>query len=243
MTQLSIVIPAYNEEDRIKPCLSKTLAFLDRQPYESEVVVVSDGSKDHTVEVAETLGAQFKTPLRALHYTPNRGKGYAVRYGMLAATGKRVLFMDADYAVPITDVDKAFAVMDQGNDIAIGSRGISGATVKVSQNLARALSARAYTLVQNTWLGFSYPDTQCGFKMFTKDAAQALFSKQKLSSVIFDAEILWMAKKLGFRAGQFPVTWTHIEDSRIQYDSFRKYLFVFQELFRVRTLHPELKGR
>lgn len=240
MTHLSIVIPAYNEEDRIVRCLTETLGYLDGRDYESEVLVVSDGSTDRTVPVAEELGEKYKTALRALHYTPNRGKGYAVRYGMQKAEGERVLFMDADYAVPISDIEKAFDVMDQGLDVAIGSRALEGSSVRTRQNLARALSARVYTLIQNVALGISYPDTQCGFKMYTKKAAAELFSRQKLSSVIFDAEILWLAKQCGFSVGQFPVTWTHVGDSRIQYDSFRKYLFVFQELFRIRKLHPEL---
>jgi dolichyl-phosphate beta-glucosyltransferase len=234
---LSVVIPAYNEEDRIITALEKTLGYLDAQDYTSEVMVVSDGSRDRTVEVARSYAGRHRSAVTVEEYFPNRGKGYAVAYGMLRARGGRILFMDADYAVPIEDLKKAHAVIDAGRDIAVGSRGLAASRVLSTQNLPRRLSARLYTLIQNFYLGIHYPDTQCGFKMFKKDAAQRLFSRQKLSSVIFDAEILWLAKELGLAAGEFPVTWTHVENSRIQYDSLKKSLFIFQELFRIKGLH------
>ncbi|MFP4474989.1 MAG: dolichyl-phosphate beta-glucosyltransferase [Desulfatibacillaceae bacterium] len=240
MIDLSIVIPAYNEQDRIVTCLENTLEYLDGQPYESEVVVVSDGSSDNTVEVAAGFADKYRPNVRALEYHPNRGKGYAVSYGMVRASGARVLFMDADYAVPISEIHKAFGLMDAGYDVALASRAIKGAKVDARQSLPRQLSARLYTLVQNLYLGMDWPDTQCGFKMFTRQAARDLFSRQKLSSVIFDAEILWLAKKRGYTAAQFPVRWRHVGDSRIQYDSLGKSLFVFRELFRIRGLHPDV---
>ncbi len=175
--------------------------------------------------------------VQALEYHPNRGKGYAVRYGMLRATGKHLLFMDADYSVPIEAVEDAFALINAGADIAIGSRAVTGASITKRQSFFRALSGKFYTIVQNCYLGIHYKDTQCGFKMFAQQAAQVLFSHQKLHSVIFDPEILWLAKKHQFKVAEFPVSWHHHEDSRIQYDSFRKSLFVFQELFRIRKAH------
>ena len=234
---LSVVIPAYNEEDRIVIALEKTLAFLDSRDYPGEVVVVSDGSRDRTVSVARSYEGRFRTVVRVLEYFPNRGKGYAVAYGMLRAEGSRILFMDADYAVPIEDIEKAHKALDEDFDIAIGSRSVTGATVLSPQNLPRRLSGKLYTLIQNVYLGMNYPDTQCGFKMFTNKAAKRLFALQKLDSVIFDAEILWLAKVHGFSAAQFPVKWTHVENSRIQYDSLKKSLFIFEELFRIRKLH------
>ncbi|MBU2490830.1 MAG: glycosyltransferase family 2 protein [Proteobacteria bacterium] len=239
MPDLSVVIPAYNEEDRIVPTLTATLDYLAGRRASAEVVVVSDGSTDHTADVVRAFAPPENVSLRMLEYKPNRGKGYAVAYGMTRAKGGRVLFMDADYSVPIEELEKAEALMDQGADVAIASRALAESQVEAYQNLPRRMSARIYTLVQNTWLGFSYPDTQCGFKMFTQNAAADLFSRQKLTSVIFDAEILWLAKRQGFRVAQFPVKWTHVEDSRIQYDSLRKSLFVFQELFRIKGLHRQ----
>ena len=234
---LSVVIPAYNEQDRIVRTLENTIAYLSEQSYASEIIVVSDGSSDNTAKVIHN----FKTPghvlLRSLEYLPNRGKGYAVRYGMLRAKGRVAMFMDADYAVPMAHCQQGLELIAGGNDIAIGSRAVDGARIGERQNIARHASARIYTLIQNLYLGIHYPDTQCGFKFFTRKAARKLFGEQKLDSVIFDPEILWLAKKAGYRVGQFPVNWRHVADSRIQYDSIQKSLFVFQELFRIKRLH------
>jgi glycosyltransferase involved in cell wall biosynthesis len=234
---LSVIIPAYNEHDRIVPTLDNTIAYLAKQPYSSEVIVVSDGSSDNTAQVAGDFTAPPNMSIRALEYHPNRGKGYAVRHGMLRSNGRIVMFMDADYAVPMTYCKAAMALIQKGYDIAIASRAISGAKIQAHQNLLRRLSARMYTFIQNRYLGITYPDTQCGFKFFTQQSAKSLFRRQKLDSVIFDPEILWLAKKAGYRVAQFGVEWRHVADSRIQYDSMQKSLFVFQELLRIRRIH------
>lgn len=234
---LSIIIPAYNEEDRIIPTLTHAVHYLAKQNYSSEVIVVSDGSVDNTVRVAEEFSAPANAGIKALAYTPNRGKGYAVKYGMLHAQGQIIMFMDADYAVPIHYCEAGIKLIHKGFDIAMASRALSRSKIKTHQNILRELSARIYTFIQNTYLGIHFPDTQCGFKLFSFRAARHLFREQKLDSVIFDPEILWLAKKAGYRIAQFPVEWTHIENSRIQYDSVRKFLFVFQELFRIKSLH------
>ncbi len=234
---LSVIIPAYNEQDRIIPTLRNTLAYLGAQPYSSQILVVSDGSSDRTTSVARAFDLPQNVSLSALEYHPNRGKGYAVRYGMLRGRGRIVMFMDADYAVPMQYCEKGLELIDSGHDIAIASRAVSGAQIQLHQNNFRQLSAKFYTLIQNYYLGIRYPDTQCGFKLFTQEAARALFGKQQLNSVIFDPELLWLARKAGYSVGQFPVQWTHVADSRIQYDSLRKSLFVFQELFRIKHLH------
>lgn len=235
--KLSIIIPSYNEEDRIVMTLEKTLAYLAGQPYDAEVLVVSDGSTDGTGRVVQSLSPPANVRLDFLEYHPNRGKGYAVRYGMLKGQGEVVMFMDADYSVPMEAVEQGLELLARGHDIAIASRAVSGAVINQHQNRARELSARLYTWIQNHYLGLSYPDTQCGFKLFTRSAAQWLFARQRLDSVIFDPEILWLAKRHDLKTAQFPVIWTHQEDSRIQYDNLRKSLFIFQELFRIKGLH------
>jgi dolichyl-phosphate beta-glucosyltransferase len=235
---LSIIIPAYNESDRIRSTLVETMRYLDGQGYKSEIVVVSDGSTDGTKEsVEKAFGRSGKVSLKVLEYHPNRGKGYAVRYGMLRAGGAFIMFMDADYAVPIQEVEKGMVLLEKGADIAIASRAIAGSVVEAHQNLFREMSAKIYTFIQNRYLGINYKDTQCGFKIFRAEAAQELFQNQRLKSVIFDPEILWLAKQHGFTVTEFPVYWRHIENSRIVYDSFQKSLFVFQELFRIKKLH------
>jgi dolichyl-phosphate beta-glucosyltransferase len=235
--KLSIIIPAYNEEDRIIHTLDASLAFLNQQHFHSEIIVVSDGSTDNTRSVVESFDAGDRVDLRVIEYHPNRGKGYAVRTGMLAGNGEMILFMDADYAVPIEEITKGIDLIESGFDVAMGSRTVAGAVIADHQNFFREFSAKLYNLIQMAYLGIFYKDTQCGFKMFTKSAAQHLFGCQKLNSVIFDPEILWLAKKAGFRVAEFPVSWRHVGNSRIQYDSLKKSFFVFQELFRIRKVH------
>jgi dolichyl-phosphate beta-glucosyltransferase len=237
MNKLSIIIPSYNEEDRIVTTLEQTLSYLGGQAYESEVIVVSDGSTDRTGEVVRGFVPPENVSLRFTEYHPNRGKGYAVRWGMLRGAGDRLLFMDADFSVPIQELEKGLRLIDDGADAAIGSRAVSGSVVTRHQNFFRELSAKFYTFIQNRFLGFTYKDTQCGFKIFSAETARVLFEKQKLDSVIFDPEILWLAKTAGFKVVEFPVQWRHVGDSRIQYDSIKKSLFVFQELFKIRKLH------
>lgn len=242
--KLSIVIPAYNEADRIIPTLTRTFRYLNRQSYDSEILVVSDGSSDDTCSVVTSkCPSNKKIQVQVLEYHPNRGKGYAVRYGMLRGCGDVVMFMDADYSVPIEAVEDAFPLMDAGAHIAIGSRAVAGARISKGQGSLRALSGKIYTFVQNTYLGISYRDTQCGFKLFKQSVARMLFEHQRLHSVIFDPEILWLAKQYGFKVAEFPVRWHHHEDSRIQYDSFRKAMFVFQELYRIRKVHGARGGK
>ncbi len=236
-TFLSVVIPAYNEEDRLLPTLEKALAYLGAQTYQSEIIVVSDGSSDATARVIDKFKAPSNVILQADEYHPNRGKGYAVRYGMLRCKGEIRMFMDADYAVPMESVELAWPLFRQGCQVVIASRGLKGARITARQNFFRQLSARIYTAIQNIYLGISYPDTQCGFKLYRRQAAQWLFTRQRLDSVIFDAELLWLAKKAHFRVGQFPVQWTHVENSRIQYDNISKSIFIFRELFRIKGLH------
>ena len=235
--QLSVIIPAYNEQDRIVPTLQNTIAYLGRQSYTSELIVVSDGSSDRTARVATKFESTNQVKLSVFEYHPNRGKGYAVRHGMLRGRGRVIMFMDADYAVPMNDCELGLELIDKGFDIAIGSRAVNGAHIGEHQNFFRQLSARIYTCIQNIYLGIHYPDTQCGFKLFTHRAAQNLFGQQKLNSVIFDPEILWLAHRNGYRVAQFPVRWRHVADSRIQYDSLKKSIFVFQELLRIKRLH------
>ena len=237
--KLSIIIPAYNEEDRIVPTLRQTIAYLSDQDFESDILVVSDGSLDQTCKtVNETFSKHPRIQVRAAEYHPNRGKGFAVRYGMLKGTGDCIMFMDADYSVPITALEQGLPLLDAGHDIAIASRAISGAVKTRSQSFLRSLSGKLYTAIQNSYLDLSFKDTQCGFKLFTREAAHCLFRMQKLHSVIFDPEILWLAGRKGFKIAEFPVVWHHHQESRIQYNTPWKYFFIFQELFRIRRLHP-----
>ncbi|HIJ55867.1 MAG TPA: glycosyltransferase family 2 protein [Deltaproteobacteria bacterium] len=235
---LSVIIPAYNEEDRIVPTIENTISYLNRQHYESEIIVVSDGSTDNTKTVVDKdFSRKGRVSLHVLEYQPNRGKGYAVRYGMMRGRGDILMFMDADYSVPINYVEHGAALIQEGADIAIGSRVLSDSKVIAHQNIFREMSAKIYTFIQNRYLGISFKDTQCGFKLFKAASAKTVFQDQKLHSVIFDPEILYLAKRRHMQVTEFPVQWHHVENSRIVYDNLGKMLFIFKELFRIRRLH------
>lgn len=238
--KLSIIIPAYNEEDRIIKTINETLSYLHQQNYTSEIIVISDGSTDQTKAVIEKgFSHDHSVSINVFEYHPNKGKGYAVRVGMLKGSGDILMFMDADYSVPMMTVENGLTLLQEGYDISIASRVLAESTIHHHQNIFRECSAKIYTWIQNRYLGIQFRDTQCGFKLFTRTAALDLFARQKLASVIFDPEILWLAKHRGYRVAEFPVNWTHVENSRIQYDSVGKSLFVFQELFRIKSLHRD----
>ncbi len=235
---LSVIIPAYNEEVRIVRTIENTLAYLNKQNFESEIVVVSDGSIDNTKNVVKTgFNSTERVSLNVLEYQPNRGKGYAVRYGMQQGSGDILMFMDADYSVPIEELEKGMRLLQEGSDIAIGSRALSDSEVIAHQNVFREISAKFYTFIQNRYLGISYKDTQCGFKLFKSASAKIVFQAQKLDSVIFDPEILYLAKRHHMKVVEFPVQWHHVENSKIVYDNLGKMFFIFQELFRIKRLH------
>jgi dolichyl-phosphate beta-glucosyltransferase len=233
--ELSVVIPAFNEEGRIGKSLAPTIDYLNQHHPNSEIIVVSDGSKDHTVDVARHYQSTF-TNVSIIEYSPNKGKGFAVKTGVLAARGKYILFMDADYAVPITFVDNAMVLIKQGADIAIGSRLVEGGCKTERQSRLREMASALFSTLQAKWLGFEFADTQCGFKMYRHDVAHRLFSKQKLTSVLFDGEILFLAGRYGLRVVEFPVDWQHDADTRIAYD-LAKSIHVFSELIKIRWLH------
>ncbi len=235
---LSVVIPCYNEAGRLPRTLARTITFLATKPGRHEIVVVSDGSTDATVE--ETMKA-FQSLPDNVHgkwfgYAPNAGKGKAVKFGMRQASGNRILFMDADYAVPLEDLVRAEALLDRGFDIAIGSRAVHDTKIVEAQSFVRNRIAKVFGFIQRNYLGLRLRDTQCGFKLFTREAARTIFSRVKLSSVIFDGEVLWLAKKMNLTVSEFPVEWTHDPDSRITYN-FIKSFKVLRDMLSIPFLH------
>lgn len=230
--ELSIVIPCYNEASRLPRTLEETVRFFSTEARNVEIVVVSDGSKDQTKSVAESALATLPAHMtsRVIEYHPNRGKGRAIKIGMLEAAGERVLFMDADYSVPLEDLKRAEAMLDTGFDVAMGSRALDGTQIVEHQSFLRERFAKLFGFIQRTYLGLQHKDTQCGFKLFTHDAAQAIFSRVQITSVIFDGEMLWLAKRLGFRATEFPVEWTHDQDTRISYTPMKAAMVLLDML-------------
>ena len=231
--RLSVVIPAYNEEKRLPQSLETVLDFLRKQSYGSEIIVSDDGSQDRTVALAKELLKDF--PHQVLVTPQNRGKGHAVRQGMLAATGAYVLFTDADLSTPIEEVARLLAHLEKDQDVVIGSRALPGSQVEIHQNFLRETMGKVFNLVAQLWAFKGVHDSQCGFKCFRREAAQKLFSLQKLDGFSFDVEIVYLAQKLGLRLLELPVIWRNSAQSRVQV--LRDPLVMFWDVLRIRSLH------
>lgn len=232
---LSIVVPAYNEEERIGGTLKRMLAYLDAQPYHYEILVVSDGSMDRTIEIVEQI-AECRTEVKCLTYASNRGKGYAVRFGVLRAQGERILFSDADLATPIEEVEKLLASLDAGYDIAIGSRDVAGSQLIRRQSWLREFGGKTFNKMVQIMAVPGIHDTQCGFKLFTRAAAQAIFRQTQVDHFAFDVEVLYLAMKVfGYRIAEVPVRWQHMEGSKVRFarDAYR----MAKTVMRIRFTH------
>ncbi len=227
----SIVIPAYNEGERLAPTLEKVLAYVRQQGWDTEVIVVNDGSRDNTAEIVRSF-AEKDPMLRLVENPGNRGKGYAVRNGMLNARGEIVLFSDADLSSPIEEMPKLLQALAAGADIAIGSRWLRADLQTTRQSLHRQLFGRIFNGLNRILLGLGFKDTQCGFKAFTRRAAQTILPLQRIERWGFDPEILFLARKFGFRVDEVPVRWGHVGGTRINplVDGAR----MFQEMLRIR---------
>jgi glycosyltransferase involved in cell wall biosynthesis len=224
---LSVVIPAYNEEARLGATLARVTAWLRARGGAWEVIVADDGSRDATREIAAAAGVRVLT-------LPHAGKGAAVRAGMLAATGARVLFSDADLATPIEELDKLDAELDRGADIAIASRALSGARIATRQHPLREAMGRTFNLIVRALMLGGIKDTQCGFKLFTRAAAQDLFGRATIDGFAFDVEILWLARGR-YAVAEVPVTWRHVEESKVSPGTDAMRMFV--DVVRLRARH------
>jgi len=235
---LSIIIPAKDEESRLPGCLSKTIEYISGQEYESEIIVVCDGCTDSTAEMANSFKDKYRN-LKVLDYSPNRGKGYAVKRGVLEAAGDMVLFMDADYAVPIETIDSFINSLNKGFDIVIGSRGHEETQVTRHQWFLRELAGKGFGRLQKIVLGIPFYDTQCGFKLFTRKAAQDLFPKLKYECSYFDAELIYIAYHSGMKIEELPVTWKHDGITRLPIGAGRA-IDLMRKLFGMKTIHKDI---
>ena len=213
---LSIVIPAYNEERRLPPTLDRLLAYLRSEGFSDwELLVVDDGSRDQTAEVVNRYAAA-EPRIHLLENPGNRGKGYAVRNGMLKASKDWVLITDADLSAPIEELSRLTdAVHAQNAAVAIGSRAIDRSLVTVHQAPFREWSGRFFNLVMRLVTGLPFRDTQCGFKLFRRDAAEAIFKRQRIDGFGFDVEDLLIARVQGFKAIEVGVRWANVEGTKV----------------------------
>lgn len=229
--QYSIIIPAYNESQRIVPTLNKILSYIAEQGWDAELIVVNDGSRDDTAEIVRRY-AEKNPMMRLLENPGNRGKGYSVRNGMLNARGRILLFSDADLSSPIEEAPKLFEAIVQGADVAIGSRWMRTDLQTGRQPWHRQLFGRVYNLILRVVLGLKFKDTQCGFKAFNRKAAQVIFPLQKIERWGFDPELLFLAEKNGFKVVEIPVQWAHDENSTIS--PVRDGMRMFFEVLKIR---------
>lgn len=209
---LSVVIPAYNEEERLSRSLPVIFDYLGKQAYSWELLVVDDGSRDRTSEVAMAVG---EPRVRVLRNEPNRGKGYSIRRGMLEARGQWRLFSDADLSTPIEELETFWPYTTQGFDVIIGSRALPESDLEVRQPKSREFVGRVFNTAVQTFLVPGLCDTQCGFKLFSGEAADAVFPHQTLHGFAFDVEILMLAHKYGFKIKEAPVRWVNDPGSKV----------------------------
>ena len=216
MQSISVIVPAYNEEKRLPSTLARVAKYLDSRNFSfAEILVVDDGSRDGTVPAIAEF-ARRNPSVRLLQNPGNRGKGYSVRHGMLEAKGEWALFTDADLSSPIEEMEKLIeAARRKAAQVAIGSRALDRSLVGVHQPLLREYAGRFFNVVMRAITGLHFHDTQCGFKLFQTEAARRIFSLQRLERFGFDAEILFIAERLGYRVVEVPVRWNDVAGSKV----------------------------
>tara|TARA_B100000686_G_scaffold335715_1_gene404639 strand:+ start:431 stop:1153 length:723 start_codon:yes stop_codon:yes gene_type:complete len=227
---LSIIIPAYNEETRLKNTLPNLKVFLEGLSFRWEIIIVDDGSVDGTTDFARKY---FNGSLcRVIVNKVNRGKGYSVKRGVLAAEGELILISDADFSTPLNDFYKLKAALDNGSDIAIGSRSLPDSNVVVPQAIVRESIGRTFNWFVNLIVLGGFVDTQCGFKLFPAKVAKPLFQKMTVDRFCFDVEFLYLARQAGLKIAEVPVEWYNVQESRVRilFDSPD----MLADLFRIR---------
>jgi dolichyl-phosphate beta-glucosyltransferase len=223
---LSVVIPAYNEEHRLGPTLARVQEYLAGQSYTYEIIVVDNASKDRTAEVAKAAGVEVIPELR-------RGKGVAVRTGMLAAQGDYILFSDADLSTPIEEVEKLLARLQKGYEVAIASRALPESNLVKHQPWHRELVGRLGNLLVRMAAVHGIADTQCGFKLFPRELAHRLFRVMRLTGAAFDVEVLFVAQRNKLRIAEAPVTWIDSPDTR--FNRLTDSVDAIKDLARIRV--------
>jgi len=233
---LSVIIPAYNEAQRLPPHLAGVLAYLRAHYPAFELIVVDDGSRDETAAAVQAALAG-EPRARLLAYRPNRGKGYAIRSGVLASHGAAVVFLDADMSTPIEEIPAALTRLEQA-DVVVGSRDLPSSAIRTQQPLYRRLASELFKWVRFLMVGlWSISDTQCGFKAFRGPVARQLFALAHVDRFMFDVEILYLAERAGLRIVEIPVRWTDAAGSKVRF--WEGLVNMVRDLWRIRRLHRQ----
>jgi dolichyl-phosphate beta-glucosyltransferase len=226
LPELTIIIPAYNEELRLPATLEHIATYVRASGRETEILVVDDGSNDRTADIAEAFRNNFPA-LRVLSNGVNRGKGYSVRHGMLEARGRLVLFTDADLSAPIEEADKLLDALET-HDVVIGSRALDRALIFERQSRFREFAGIIFNTLVRLCLRLPFVDTQCGFKAFRREPCRIVFEQQRIERFGFDPELLYLARHHGLRATEIPVRWGHSPATKVSMlrDSVQMFLDV-----------------
>lgn len=230
---VSFIIPVYNEEARITKTLQKVLTYFSKVCYSTEVIVVDDGSIDNTPQLLQT----FSNDVKVISFPKNRGKGAAVRTGMLSANSKYRVFSDADLSTPIYEIEKILQKLELGADICIGSRALDPSMIKEHQPFYREFMGKMFNKFVQMLIIKGIEDTQCGFKGFTARSAEILFSRCKIDGFSFDVEMLYLAQKLNMKIEQVPVEWYN--DKRTKVNPIRDSVNMFYELLKIKKIHSD----
>jgi dolichyl-phosphate beta-glucosyltransferase len=214
MPELSVIIPAYNEESRLPATMHSVYQYLMSSGRSFELLIVDDGSLDQTSAVAETFGSHNDN-VRLVSYTPNQGKGHAVRVGILAARGDLLLIDDADGSSPITELDRLEGAIQSGADVAIGSRAKPDAGRTVKALVHRKYIGNTFNWIVQSLLLKGIYDTQCGFKLFKRKVAHDIFSVAQLNGYGFDVEVLYIARMRGYKIDEVAINWENVEGSKV----------------------------
>ena len=229
---LSVIIPTYNEERRIRDTLLKMNDYLSSQDYSSEIIIVNDGSTDNTIGVARKTLKNIPLKNLFLSREINRGKGYSVKEGVLQANGEFILFSDADLSTPIEELERLIPWIEKNYDIVIGSRGLKDSDIQIHQSWLRETSGKIYNALVQGLIIRGIKDTQCGFKLFKRIAAFDVFKRQRIEGFSFDVEILFIAKRLGYKIKEVPIVWRDSRPSKVRMpvESFK----MLWELIKIR---------
>lgn len=231
MIDISIVIPAFNEEERLPLSLRKILDFFENRTETVEILVVDDGSTDNTVPI---IHEQFPD-IQVIQLPKNTGKGAAIRKGMLAAMGNYILFCDADLSTPIYEIEKLIPKLKDNYDISIGSRALDPSLIKLHQPFYREFMGKTFNKIVQLFTFSGISDTQCGFKLFKKNVAHQLFSQSVINGFSFDVEILYLAHKAKFKIAEVPVEWYN--DAKTKVNPITDSTKMFFEILKIRKIH------